>query len=145
MQAVNPYLNFPGTTEQAFQFYKTVFGGDFPMVVRFRDVPGNMGVGAQHGDKIAHIALPLGKGNMLMATDSIGQSGRELTTGNNCYLMLECDSAAEAEKLFAGLAAGGKTEMPLQKTEWAEQYGVCADKFGVQWMISYTGSVRFGG
>lgn len=73
----------------------------------------------------------------------MGQSGRELKIGNNFYIMIEADSGAEADKLFAGLAAGGKTEMPLQKTQWAEKYGVLCDKFGVQWMISYTGNVQF--
>jgi PhnB protein len=91
-------------------------------------------------DKIAHIALPLGKDAMIMATDTLESLGQSLTIGNNHYIYLETDAAAEAERLFEGLSEGGRVDMPLQGTEWAEQYGVCTDRFGVQWMIGYTGN-----
>lgn len=142
MQSVNPYLNFPGNTEEAFHFYRSVFGGEFAHVVRFRDFPDNeMGVSEEQLDRIAHIALPLGQDNMLMATDVVSSTPGKLAVGNNFYIALEADSEDEAVRLFDALASGGRTEMPLQKTEWAEKFGVLADRFDVQWMISYTGNV----
>ena len=146
MKSANPYLNFPGNTEEAFTFYRSVFGGDFLAVVRFRDFGDNaMGAPESELDRIAHIALPLGETNILMGTDVLGSQGQSLTMGNNFYITLEPESAEEAERLFGSLSGGGRVEMPLQQTEWAEKYGACADRFGVQWMVSYTGSVKFRG
>jgi len=142
MKFANPYLNFPGNTEEAFQYYKSVFGGEFPLIVRFKDFADNpMGVPEADRDKIAHIALALGD-SMLMGTDALESLGHQVNMGNNFYITLETDSGDEADRLFEALSGGG-VEMPLQQTEWAEKYGVCKDKFGVQWMVSYTGSVRF--
>jgi PhnB protein len=146
MNAVNPYLNFAGDAEEAFTFYRSVFGGDFAAVMRFRDFGDNtMDVPEGDLDKIAHIALPLGAGHMLMASDTLPALGHSLKVGNNAYISLEADTADEADKLFNALADGGRVEMPMQQTMWAEKYGICADKFGVQWMMSYTGDVQFGG
>jgi len=143
MKTANPYLNFNGNTEEAFTFYRSVLGGEFVAVVRFKDFGENsMGVPENELDKIAHIALPLGKDNMLMGTDVLASQGQSLTFGNNFYITLEPESEEEAENLFNTLSAGGRIEMPLQKTEWAEKYGMCVDKFGVQWMVNYTGSVQ---
>lgn len=137
---VSPYLNFSGNTEEAFRFYRSVFGGDFLGVMRFRDLAdSDMNVPEADLDKIAHIALPLGNA-MLMGTDTLESVGQSLTVGNNSYIYLEMGSAAEAERIFVALSAGGKVEMPVQPTSWAEAYGVCKDKLGVQWMVSYTGS-----
>ena len=145
MKAVNPYLNFKGNTEEAFGFYKSVFGGEFAGVLRFRDFGENtMGIPEHDLDKIAHIGLPLGAGAMLMGTDVVDGMPGTFTVGTNFYITLEPDTADEATALFAALSAGGSTQMPLQKTQWAELYGSCVDKFGVQWMVNYTGSVRFG-
>lgn len=146
MKTPNPYLNFPGNTEEAFTFYKSVFGGEFVAVVRYQDLQGDGGMGAPAEDqgKIAHIALPIGDG-VLMATDALESFGRGLTVGNNFYINLEAESGEEADRLFAALSAGGRVEMPLQRTQWAEKYGACADKFGVQWMVNYRGEVSFGG
>ena len=145
MKSVNPYLNFQGNTEEAFNFYRSIFGGEFTTVFRFGDFPGNpMKVPEKDLNKLAHIALPLGNGSLLMATDTLEGSGRPLQKGNNFYISLEPDSADEAKRLHAALSEGGNVEMPLQKTEWAEAYGICEDKFGVQWMVNYTGNVRMG-
>lgn len=144
VQAVNPYLNFAGNTLDAFEFYRSVFGGEFPMVLRYRDFPGNMGAPAEAADRIAHIALPRGP-CMLMGTDVIGDAAKDFRAGNNSYIVLAPDDAAEAKRVFDGLSAGGRVEMPLQATEWAEQYGICVDRFGVQWMISYEGATKFRG
>jgi PhnB protein len=144
MKTANPYLNFNGNTEEAFTFYKSVFGGEFLAVVRFKDFgDSSMQVPENELDKIAHIALPLGKDNVLMGTDALESLGQSLKAGNNFYITLEAESAEEAEKLFNALSAGGRVEMPLQKTGWAEKYGSCEDRFGVHWMVGYTGSVRF--
>ncbi len=113
------------------------------MLVRFKDFPSNgMGASGADLDKIAHIALPLGGGNMLMGTDTMEAFGQKAVMGTNFYITLEPESVEEAQRVFDQLAAVGKTEMPLQTTEWAEQYGSCVDKFGVQWMVSYTGAVK---
>lgn len=145
MRSVNPYLNFAGNTEEAFNFYKSVFGGEFAMVVRFRDFGGEAtGVPEEALDKIMHISLPLGGDTMLMGTDALECMGQPLSEGNNFSISLETDSGAEAESLFQRLSEGGRVTMPLGKTEWAETFGACADRFGVQWMLNYTGSVRLG-
>ena len=145
MKTANPYLNFAGNTEEAFTFYRSVFGGEFLSVLRFRDFGDNpMGVPEHELDRIAHVALPLGEGNLLMGTDVL-EGWPQLTVGNNLYVSLEAESGEEAERLFDGLSAGGRSEMPLQRTEWAEKYGTCTDRYGVQWMVMYTGSVQFPG
>lgn len=145
MKTANPYLNFKGNTEEAFKFYRTVFGGEFDTMLRFRDFGDNgMGVAADELDKIAHVSLPVGPHNRLMGTDVVGAQGRSLTMGNNFSITLEPESADEADRVFDALSTGGKVEMPLGKTEWAEKYGMCTDRFGVQWMMNYAGSVQFG-
>src|SRR5262245_63941560 len=134
MNGVNPYLNFDGNAEEAFNFYKSVFGGEFAVLLRFRDMGGGPpGTPVSEQSRVAHVALPFGKDNMLMASDTLPSAGHRLTIGNNFYITLAPESAAEAERLFSGISAGGKVEMPLQETPWAEKYGVCADRFGVQW------------
>ncbi|WP_202839625.1 VOC family protein [Luteimonas saliphila] len=144
VQAVNPYLNFDGNTLEAFEFYRRVFGGEFPMVLRYRDFPGNMGAPGDAADKIAHIALPIGPA-VLMGTDVVGDQVSSFNPGNNSYIVLAPDDADEAKRLFDGLSANGTVVMPLQATEWAEQYGIVTDRFGVQWMVSYEGANRFRG
>ncbi|HEX7003573.1 MAG TPA: VOC family protein [Trueperaceae bacterium] len=147
MATAHTYLNFPGNTEEAFEFYRSVFGGEFTSVVRFGDFgPANNGQLAEADrDKIMHIGLKIGENDMLMGTDAPESMGFKVTFGNNSYIYVEADSAGDAERLFGALSKGGKVEMELAKTEWAEKYGSFTDKFGVQWMISYTGDVQFGG
>lgn len=146
MKTVNPYLNFDGNTEEAFNFYRSVFGGEFLGVHRFRDF-GNSGMSVPEEDldRIAHIALPLGPNNILMGTDVLRSQGHQLTQGNNFYLTVEAESGPEADRLFEALSEGGQIEMPLGQTEWAEKYGICTDRYGVRWMVDYTGSVQFAG
>lgn len=144
MKSVNPYLNFSGNTEEAFNFYRSVFGGEFPVVLRYKDFGDDaMGAPEEDQNQIAHIALPLGQDHMLMGTDTLESLGQSLTVGNNFAIMIEAESADEAEQLFSALSQGGDAEMPLQQTEWAEQHGMCTDRFGVQWMINYEGEVDF--
>ena len=111
VQAVNPYLDFPGNTLEAFAFYRSVFGGQFPMLLRYRDFPGNMGVAEADADRIAHIALPIGPA-MLMGTDAVGGE----LVGNNTHMVMEADDAAEARRLFDARSAGGRATVPLRRT-----------------------------
>lgn len=142
MTAANPYLMFDGNADEAFAFYKSVFGGEFPVKVRYRDMGGGPpGASREVLDRIAHVALPIGPNNMLMASDAM--PGDPHTVGNSFYIALHPESAGEAERIFAALAEGGRVEMPLQRTEWAEKHGQCVDRFGVQWMVSYAGDVQF--
>jgi PhnB protein len=137
MTAVNPYLNFAGNTEEAFNFYKSVFGGDFAMVMRFGEMPGCDEAQVADGDrdKIMHIALPIGKGNVLMATDSLESMGQKLNQGNNFYISLSPETREEADRLFNGLSDGGSVQMPMADAFWGDYFGCFSDKFGVQWMI----------
>jgi PhnB protein len=137
MKTVNPYLNFPGNTEEAFNFYKSVFGGEFVMVQRFKDTPEADKLPADLKNKIMHISLPIGKGNILMATDAIEAMGHKVTPGTNFHLSISADSEDETRKLFNALSAGGKVTQPLEKMFWGAYFGMCTDKFGIQWMVSY--------
>lgn len=137
MPTINPYLNFPGNTEEAFNFYKSVFGGEFAAIQRFKDTPEAGKVSSADADKIMHISLPIGKGNILMATDALESMGQKLTIGNNFYLSLSADSEEEADKLFNALSQGGKVELPMQKMFWGSYFGMLWDKFGIKWMVNY--------
>lgn len=137
MLKASVYLNFNGTTEEAFAFYKSVFGGDFIGIQRFRDIPNAPPMPEEVLDKIMHIALPIGENLVLMATDALEAMGQKLTVGNNVHISLHPDSQDEAQRLFAALSAGGKVEMALQETFWGALYGSFSDKFGVHWMINY--------
>ncbi len=144
MQFMTTYLNFDGNAEEAFEFYRSVFGGEFDGILRFRDF-GDDAMGASEADldKVAHISLPLVNGIGLMASDVIGPQSDAFKAGSNVYIYLEAESGAEADRVFEGLSAGGTVEMPLQPTAWAEKYGSLIDRFGVQWMVSFTGDVQF--
>ena len=137
MPTINPYLNFNGNTEEAFNFYKSVFGGEFITLQRFKDTSEAGKMSASDGEKIMHISLPIGQGNILMATDALESMGHKLTIGNNFSLSINTESEEETTKLFNALSAGGKIEMPLQKTFWGAYFGMFADKFGIQWMVNY--------
>jgi PhnB protein len=138
MALLNPYLNFLGNTEEAFNFYKSVFGGEFTNVSRFKDTPEGDKLSASDANKIMHISLPIGKGNTLMGTDSLESMGHKLNVGDNMMLSLETENKAETEKLFNGLSAGGKVEVPLADMFWGAYFGMFTDKFGVKWMVNYT-------
>ena len=137
MAAVNPYLNFAGNTEEAFNFYKSVFGGEFAALMRFKDNQECSAMSESDKERIMHIALPIDNGSILMGTDSLESMGQKLTVGNNFYIALAPDSKEEADRLFNGLSEGGKIEMPLQDMFWGGYFGSFADKFGVQWLVNY--------
>ncbi len=137
MLRINPYLNFNGNTEEAFNFYKSVFGGEFRMLMRFKDTPEAGNIPADARNQIMHVALPLGKNNVLMGTDAPESMGFGLKVGNNVHIAIHTESREEADKLFKGLSAGGKVQMPMADMFWGDYYGSFTDKFGVQWMISF--------
>jgi PhnB protein len=137
MATLNPYLNFKGTTEEAFNFYKSVFGGEFLMVQRFKDTPEADRVKPEDKDKLMHISFPIGKGNVLMGTDALDYMGHSFVEGNNFSLSLATESKEETEKLFHGLSAGGTVTVPLAKMFWGAYFGMFIDKFGIQWMVNY--------
>lgn len=143
MARINPYLNFNGNTEEAFNFYKSVFGGEFATVMRFGEAPGcdETPEGKQLSEadkgKIMHIALPIGNDNVLMATDALESYGQKLTEGNNFSIAINVDSKEEADRIFNGLSEEGKVEMPLTDAFWGAYFGMLQDKFGIQWMVSY--------
>lgn len=139
MSNFNPYLNFPGTTEEAFNFYRSVFGGEFAGVMRYGDMPGCDETPMTDADKgkIMHIALPIGNGTTLMATDHQESMGKKLITGNNFYICIGPDTKEEADRLFNSLSNGGEVEMPMADTFWGAYFGCFTDKYGIQWMINY--------
>ncbi len=137
MKTLNTYLNFNGNTEDAFNFYRSVFGGEFITLQRFKDTPEAGKIPEDVQDKIMHVSLPIGKENILMATDSLECMGQKLSVGNNFFISVSAESEEEATKLFNGLSAGGKISMPMDKTFWGSYFGMFTDKFGIQWMVSY--------
>jgi PhnB protein len=135
---VNPYLNFNGTTEEAFNFYRSIFGGDFVGVQRFKDMPpSEQPMPENEGNRIMHIALPIGETTVLMGTDISESMGQKLLMGNNVYISIHTESMGEAQRLFNALSEGGNVEMPLSKMFWGAYFASLTDKFGVQWMINY--------
>jgi PhnB protein len=136
MATINPYLLFNGNAEEAFNFYRSVFGGEFITLQRFKETPKADNVPSGDQDKIMHIALPIGQ-NVLMASDALESAGRTVTTGNNFSISVNAESEEEAEKFFNGLSAGGRANMPLEKTFWGAYFGMLTDKFDINWMVSY--------
>jgi PhnB protein len=142
MKAIHPYLNFAGNTEEAFEFYRSVFGGELS-IMRYRDMAddGGMSIPESDLDKIANVGLSLGNGTDLMGTDVLDSLGQSLSVGNNYSIVLDVESEEEGRRLFESLSAGGEIGMPFMRTEWAELFGDFKDRFGVQWMVNYTGDV----
>ncbi|MFD2146914.1 VOC family protein [Mucilaginibacter antarcticus] len=136
MATINPYLNLPGNTEEAFNFYKSVFGGEFSVVSRFKDTEHGVNMPAEDQDKVMHISLPIGQ-NVLMGTDALESAGHFVTIGDNISISISTDSVDETNQLFDALSAGGKVEVPVQKMFWGAWFGMFTDKFGIKWMINY--------
>ena len=140
MTKLNCYLNFQDNAEQAFNFYKSVFGGEFAGIMRFKEVaefPGKEKLSETDLNKIMHIALPIGD-NMLMATDMLESQGQKLKTGNDVTLSVHPDSKEEADRLYNELSAGGKAHMPMADMFWGDYWGMLTDKFGVNWMVNFS-------
>jgi len=140
MARTSTYLNFPRSTEEAFNFYKSVFGGEFTGGIhRMGEVPAQEGqppLAEEDKNLVMHIELPILGGHVLMGTDAPESMGFKVNFGNNIYINLEPDTRKETEKLFKALSEGGKVEMPLQEMFWGDYFGSCTDKYGVQWMFN---------
>lgn len=138
MSTTNTYLNFNGNCEEAFNFYKSVFGGEFDYIGRFGEMPPSeeYKVPDVDKDKIMHVSLPIGK-SILMGSDCGGDWAPSFKQGNNFSISINADSIAHADDIFKKLAEGGKITMPLAKTFWAEYFGMLTDRFGINWMINF--------
>lgn len=143
MANTGTYLNFPRNTEEAFNFYKSVFGGEFTRggIARFSDIPPSENmppIAEEDKNLVMHIELPILGGHMLMGTDAPESMGFQLNFGNNMHIMLEPDTRKETKKLFEALSEGGTITAELQDMFWGSYYGSCTDQFGVQWMFNCT-------
>ena len=137
MALINPHINFNGNAEEAFTFYKSVFGGEFAKVIRFKDLSSTeFTVAENEANKIMHIALPIGK-NILMANDVPEHMGQVSENENRSKISISAESREEADKLFNGLSEGGKVEMPIEDSPWGSYFGMFRDKFGIEWMVNF--------
>jgi len=138
MPLINPHINFNGNAEEAFTFYKSVFGGEFTKVMRFKDLTSpEFPIAEVDENKIMHIALPIGKSNELMANDVPEFLGKVNENENRSKICISTESKAEAEKLFNGLSAGGEIEMPISDSPWGTYFGMFRDKYGIEWMVDF--------
>ena len=137
MALINPHINFNGNCEEAFHFYQSVFGGDFAMIMRFKDMASpEQPVSEKEADKIMHIALPIG-GNILMGNDVPEFMGKVNEMENRSKISISAASKEEANKLFTGLSAGGTIEVPIDESPWGSYFGMFRDKYGIEWMVDY--------
>jgi PhnB protein len=138
MPLINPHINFNGNAEEAFTFYKSVFGGEFAKIVRLKDLASaEFPVAAADQNKIMHIALPIGKMNVLMGNDVPEFLGKVNENENRSKISISAESKEEADKLFNGLSAGGKIEVPMADSPWGSYFGMFRDRFGIEWMVDY--------
>ncbi len=138
MKSVNPYINFNGNCEEAFKFYQSVFGGELQLV-RYGELENNMGLEGDDLNLIGNVMLPLVGDTVLYGGDVPEVFGAPAEVGNQLQINIETERADEAERLFNDLSNSGEVKMPLQETEWAEKFGLCSDKFGVEWMVMFIG------
>ncbi len=138
MATTNTYLNFNGNCEEAFLFYKSVFGGDFNYIGRFNEMPpqSENPMSEEDGNRIMHVSLPIGT-SILMGSDTGGEWATSFKQGNNFSVSITAESKEEADKLFTGLSEGGNVTMPLSDTFWGDYFGMLVDKFGINWMMSF--------
>lgn len=135
MAVINPHINFNGNAEEAFNFYKSVFGGEFTKIIRFKEL-GNPDISKNEENKIMHIALPIGN-SALMANDVPDFLGRVNENENRSKIFVSAESKEEADKIFNGLSAGGNVEMPIGDSPWGTYFGMFRDKYGIEWMIEF--------
>lgn len=137
MALINPHINFNGNAEEAFLFYKSVFGGEFAMIMRFKDIssPENP-IAENEANKIMHIALPIGK-NILMGNDVPEILGRVNENENRSKISISAASREEADQLFNGLSAGGNIEVPINDSPWGSYFGMFRDQYGIEWMVDF--------
>jgi PhnB protein len=137
MAQINPHINFNGNAEEAFTFYKSIFGGEFIKVMRFKDLSGpDFPVSEKEANKIMHIALPIGK-NILMANDVPENMGRTNENENRSKISILAESKEEADKLYNGLSQGGQIEVPIEDSPWGSYFGMFRDKYGIEWIVDF--------
>ncbi|MFA6947103.1 MAG: VOC family protein [Pedobacter sp.] len=137
MALINPHINFNGNAEEAFTFYKSVFGGEFVKIMRLKDLSSpEFPVAENDANKILHIALPIGK-NILMGNDVPESMGPVNENENRSKISISAESKEEADKLFNGLSAGGQIEMPIGDSPWGSYFGMFRDKYGIEWMVDF--------
>ena len=139
MATVNIYLTFDGNCEEAFNFYKSIFGGEFPMMSRFSEMPPDAGapVAPEEAERIMHVSLPISKETVLMGSDTGGEWAKGFKQGNNFSISITADSREDADRFFKGLSEDGKVIMPMDSTFWGDYFGMFKDKFGINWMVSF--------
>ena len=138
MALINPHINFNGNAEEAFTFYKSVFGGEFARIMRFKDLENpEFPVAEKEENKIMHIALPIGKSNVLMGNDVPEILGKVNENENRSKISISAESKDEADKIFNGLSAGGSIEMPISDSPWGSYFGMFRDKYGIEWMVDF--------
>jgi PhnB protein len=138
MAQINPYIHFNGNAEEAFMFYKSVFGGEFSMITRFKDMEmAEHPIPENEAEKIMHIALPIGKNSVLMGSDTPAFMGKHNENENRSKISISAESKQEADHLFNGLSAGGQIEMPIADSPWDSYFGMFRDKFGFEWMVDF--------
>ncbi len=137
MAQINPHINFNGNAEEAFTFYKSIFGGEFAKILRFKDISSpEFLVTENDANKIMHIALPIGK-NILMANDVPESMGKTNENENRSKISITAESKEEADKLFNGLSVGGQIEAPIEDSPWGSYFGMFRDKYGIEWMVDF--------
>lgn len=143
MTTINTYLTFNGNCQEAFNFYKTVFGGEFAHVGKFKDMPEdpNFQISDSDKEKIMHISLPISKETILMGSDTSGEWASNFNQGNNFSISINTDNKSDADRLFNELSVDGQIIMQMNKTFWGSYFGMFTDKFGVQWMVSFDTSI----
>ena len=142
MALINPHINFNGNAEEAFNFYKSVFGGEFAKIMRFKDLASEEFPVPEHeANKIMHIALPIGK-NVLMANDVPEILGKTNENENRSKISISAESREEADHLFNGLSAGGQSEMPMEDSPWGSYFGMFRDKYGIEWMVDFDSNYK---
>lgn len=138
MPVINPHINFNGNAEEAFTFYKSVFGGDFAKIIRFKEIASaDFPVSEKEENKIMHIVLPIGPCNTLMGNDVPEILGKTNENENRSKIVVNADSKAEADKLFNGLSAGGEIEGPIGDSPWGSYFGCFRDKYGIEWIVEF--------
>lgn len=138
MALINPHINFNGNAEEAFTFYQSVFGGAFAKVIRFKDMASaEFPIAEKEENKIMHIALPIGKTNVLMGNDVPEILGKVNEHEHRSKISISAESREEADKLFNGLSAGGNIEMPMADSPWGSYFGMFRDKYGIEWMVDF--------
>ena len=137
MAVINPHINFNGNAEEAFNFYKSVFGGEFGKVIRFKDLGSMEHMSEGDANKIMHITLPIGTSNELIGNDIPEAMGKVSENENRSKISIRAESREEADKLFNGLSAGGKVEMPIGESPWGSYFAMFRDKYGIEWMVDF--------